>query len=576
MFVLFPFLLLLLASGAVGGPWRSVSPPTHWTFGNVTDVLDAVSGLVAESMPAPHSGLCAKQRYSRVCACSSAYAFQSSERAVFASETLRGALRRQTERIAFFRQVCFIDDATLNQLNGLLCAMEQRPCDADGETVPDSSAAKICRSECRRATDAMQKRVLIMNVWAEAIIKQLKLDVAYKPSDLTQRCAQMWGKFVADCADDNVFSDDETTCVRSVANHTAVNSDVHHMRFRACQRATDAKALGAPCRPEAKFDASRCSSGAAARMENELVLAQVSDQTGSVRIMDKRTQETLAFTLLRIAELQVKPVTGAFAEIHGMADVVIADIKPTLYCSPNQINITWQVLPTARVIAYAELLTEARPITPTFTIPKNSVKVSFAVEGFPFAEHHPNADRFSLELAADMSPFAGFLPSLVHTSLFGIGPDDSVASESSPLEHSSSVIRYAIPTHSFSDGSRNPPFQLGLARFLDSATMFRERRCPRTVFELRAYLFEQSFELDPSMDVVVNGVVPEAEREAYAREIELQLNEPDTIIEGLSAGAEAAIAIVIILILVALVVGVVFWLRRSGRLQLSSERGGVK
>jgi hypothetical protein len=144
-----------------------------------------------------------------------------------------------------------------------------------------------------------------------------------------------------------------------------------------------------------------------------------------------------------------------------------------------------------------------------------------------------------------------------------------------------STFRFAMPKAATFDGRfmECSAFDVGVDRFVDTESMLAKRRCGRVPLEIRLVdSFSQSFDLDPSLELVSEGGASDAETQQYRAELEAlyadgDAAEPES--PGIGGGA-AAIVIVVILLVVAAVVGVGFWLHRSGRLSAVRERDGAK
>jgi hypothetical protein len=575
---------------AADAAWQEFRPARHWLYGNDTDVLSQISGMRADALP-PSVGNCTVQRHSRVCRCSSGFAFNS-DSPTFASHSLRAALSRETELLHYFRDVCFWDTPTVSLLTSLLCALEQRPCSGPATGVNDSVvAAKLCRSDCVAAGAAVERRLTLLTGVIDLVLKQqvasgvsVAADVAAAiVAKVVGDCRAMWTDFV-DCGNSDLFSDD-ASCVPSVPSTVEPLSRVYQMRARECSRLQDRLAGQPACRPEAKFSEAKCSSGRAATMRNGVLAAEFSAETGSIQFRDLASNEVLAFTLLGFAQVEEERELRLTV---GAERRSLADIKPVLTCGDavvggehRFVNVTWPVTSTSKITLVTELVDKARRTTFNYTVPANTIKISIVVDGNPFGALRQSASNFSFDVALDMAPFAGIFPSLEYASFF-LAYDECVQSQTGKIENAfAGQFTYAMPKTATFDGKLQicRAFELGMGLFADTAALFANRRCPRVQFELRLPPFKNSLELDPTLEVVAGGETTDAERERYKNELESLYNEADVAPDddSLSSGAVAAIVIVVIVLIVGGLVGLFIFLKRTGRLDDAiAERKSAK
>jgi len=589
----------LLFAPAADAAWEEFRPARRWLNGNDTDFLAAISGMRADALP-PTVGNCTVQRHSRVCRCSSGFAFNAAS-PTFASHALRSALSRQTELLHYFRDVCFWDTPTVGRLTGLLCALEQRPCSGPATDVTDSAvASKLCRSDCVAAGAAVEGRLTVLTgviglVLQRQVAAGIAADVAAAiAAKVVNSCRAMWTDFV-DCGNNDVFSDDAASCMPSVPSTVEPLSRVYQMRARECSRLQDRLAGQPACRPEAKFSEAKCGGGRAATMRNGVLAAEFSAETGSIQFRDLASNEVLAFTLIGFAQVEESPPNWLTV---GGERRSLAGIKPVLTCGDavvggehRFVNVTWSVTPTSKITLVTELVDKTRATTfnsavpadtceCNYTVPANTIKISIVVDGNPFGVQRPSANAFSFDVALDMAPFAGIFPSLEYASFF-LSDNPCVQSQTGKIENAfAGQFTYAMPKTATFDGALQMcrAFELGMSEFANAAALFANRRCPRVQFELRLPAFRNTLDLDPTLEVVAGGETTDAERERYKNELESLYSEADVAPDdSLSSGAVAAIVIVVILLIVGALVGLFIFLKRTGRLDDAiAERKSAK
>jgi hypothetical protein len=561
--------------------------PRRYLGGEDSDIARVVDELVAlvPSLPKESTGKCRKQRYSRLCACSSGIAFNSEQPTFAPDKALLAVLERETEMLTFFRNMCLVDESIHTVTMRIMCALEQRPCDQEGETINARDARKLCRSDCL----AVKQRLETLAVNVKGIIQiLLALGVTsdIDPTILPLRCQQIWTNFTGSCLNDDVFSDDAATCMQSPANTTELAAPLYGWRRRICL--SHAAPAAQSCRTDAKFESAMClgtdGKMRPAVMSTNAVDVHVSDQVGSMRVLHKQSGETLGFRVLRIANAESNFLDH---ELLRWVEKSLTTTKPSLTCGdfaadgrPRAINATFVVSPTCSVVMRYIVVDEARRIPVfgypdlNFTLPPDAAKVSMLINGDPFgAAESVGLNRFIVEFALELAPFSTIVPTFNHPTLYK-PTDDVIGEERLDLELSKTQLRYKMPLVAVSDNVAER-FQIGLVQFTEFAQHFLGRACPSIRFEARMNRFTKSVDIDPSLELIVDGYVDEAERERIDNEISLREPEMEPTFE-VGDGATIAASIIVVLLLIIGGGGLVFWLHRSGRLKLRTERGGVQ
>lgn len=560
--------------------------PRRYLSGGEADIGRVVSEISAliPRLPTGTRGMCAKQRYSRMCACSSGVKFNNETATFVPGAELLGALKSESELLTFFRNMCLVDESIHAMAMRILCALEQRPCDAEGDEIAAVDARKLCRSDCLMVNQRLEALTANLKLIIEALFRSNEA-INIDPAELPVRCLQLWTNFTGSCRNDEFFSDDAATCLPMPENTTDIAAPLYGWRRRLCL--VHETPAAANCRTDAQFEAAKClgTDGKTypALMSTSVIQVQVSDQVGSMRATHKASGESLGFRVLRIANAETNAENN---DILRWVEKSIAGIKPTLTCGdfgamgPREINATFALSPTCSATLRYIVADTARRIPVAghpeidFSIPADAAKVSAVVVGAPFtAVESAGTDSFIVEFAVELAPFGTIVPTFNHPTLYK--PTYAIIGEERlDLELSETQMRYQMPLVAVSDGV-SERFDIGLARFTEFAQHYKGRACPSIPFEARMGRFERSIDIDPSLELIVDGYVDEAERTRIDDELTAREMESPAPDESDNTTA-VAVSIVVVLLLLIGGGGLVFWLHRSGRLKLRTERGGVQ
>jgi hypothetical protein len=576
--------LLLVVVVVVDGQQQSMR--RRYLSGGEADIGRVVQEIRALTtrLPTGTRGMCMKQRYSRMCACSSGVAFNNESATFVPGAEMLGALNAESELLTFFRNMCLVDESIHDQAMRVLCALEQRPCDAEGEEIESAAARKLCRADCLAVNKRLEALTTNLKILIEALYRSNEA-IDIDPTELPVRCQQLWSNFTDSCQNNEFFSDDAATCLPMPANTTDIAAPLYGWRRRLCLvRETPA---AANCRTDAKFASATClgTDGKTHRalMSTSVIEVEVSDSVGSMRAKHKASGESLGFRVMRVANAETDFNNN---DILRTIEMSTTGIKPTLTCGdfgamgPREINATFALSPTCNATLRYVVVDTARRIPIAgypdvdFSIPADAAKVSAVVVGAPFSDAaSAGMDSFIVEFALELAPFGNIVPTFNHPTLYK-QTDAVIGEERLDLELSKTQLHYRMPLVAVSDGIAER-FDIGLARFTEFAQHYKARACPSIPFEARMNLFEHSVDIDPSLELIVDGYVDEAERQRIDDELTAREQAPPPPGEADNTTA-VAVSIVVVLLLLIGGGGLVYWLHRSGRLKLRTERGGVQ